>query len=151
MQLESLIDVSTGGQTVPMSKEDTESFLTMGMLDMKQPDLVETYKEDWPQAIKIMWKRLEWAGFGNKVSFPVQMFICCLCNNPAKVVMWAYTLAHMLEKDKTLAKVTMETLTKYFPDGFPQDEVYEACWISQKGKPRGVDEDNLMDIKEWWQ
>ena len=150
MKLESLIDVMKDNKPQPMSKEDTEVFLQCGMIELQKPDLPTAVDDKSPLGLQILQGRLEWAGIADKVSFPVKMFISCLCDRPGKVVMWAYTLAHILEKNPGLAKVNMAALAEEFPVGFPDDDVCHACWDAQKGHPHGEKRDNLMDVLEWW-
>ncbi len=77
------------------------------------------------------------------------VFLVCLCKTPAEAVMWAYTLKHMsiLEHGE---KITIKTLTKYFPTGFPKESTMHSCWDNQKGRANGVDGDNLLDYPEYW-
>lgn len=69
------------------------------------------------------------------------MFIQYLSSSPAMGVMWVHALKRL--EVKTGEKVTMLTLEKTFPNGFPTDEAMSMMW--QKQKHLGGAMDNYLD------
>ena len=150
MKLKSYLDVIKGTQPVPLTKEGTEMYVTTAMMDMKNPNMTDVIDENAPAALRIMEQRLKWAGIDGKVSFPCKLFFSYMCDRPGKVVMWAYTLAHILELNGG-QKVTMMKIAEYFPMGFPHVDLEQACWRLQKGMEHGHPEiDNMIDRLENW-
>lgn len=152
MKLKSLLDYTKPDQICPLSQQDTEIFLMTCMMDINgkfKEDPPDAFNDSAPAQLRILQARLKWAGIAEKVSFPVKLFLCCLCDRPGTCVQWAYTLAHMLEKQSE--QVTMDELTLFFPDGFPTEATMEECWDAQKGFANNLPGDNLLDQLEYWQ
>jgi len=148
MKLKSLIDCSKNTQPQTLTEEQAKLFMTLTLLEREDPDKVPLTAE-LPFTFKVLDSRLKHHGKDN-VSFHCKLFLASLCNSPGKSVMWAYTLAHILELEGG-AKVTMGVLSKYFPWGFPSEEAQMACWDDQKGHAHDIKADNLMDMAEWWE
>lgn len=151
MNLKSLIDFNTNPQ--PMDAKVSEGFIMLTMMEMKDPNFIDVIDKSSPVGLLILDKRLQWAGIADKVSFAVKLFIATISDRPGKVVMWAFTLVHMLELGKNLSngRVTMNTLANQFPMGFPGDDAEHECWRAQKGEAHGAKCDNLMDVREEWE
>ena len=97
-------------------------------------------------ALKVFEKRLEAAGV--ECTLPLAMFLTSMCDNPAKVVMWAYTVNLIRVADGLSGPVTIEDMTRHFAWGFPLDSEYSKIWDEQKkeGQPLG----NMVDNFENW-
>jgi hypothetical protein len=149
MKLKSLIDVCAGKQMVPMDRNQMEGFFLCCMMEKDKRGHKPPPDRDMSVSFRIVESRLEAAGILDKVSFPARLFVACLCDRPGLCVMWAYTLAHMLEKSGGMP-VTMSSITENFPNGFPSDAQSNECWDAQKGHAHGVKADNLMDNFDWW-
>jgi hypothetical protein len=69
--------------------------------------------------------------------------------NPGKVVMWAYTLNRIYNKNHRI--VTMTDLAFAFADGFPTEEEQKRIWLGQKCFRGHFESDNLLDYPETWE
>lgn len=99
---------------------------------------------------QIIQKRLEAMSPNTKVSLGVGLIATFNSNGiPGRAVFWAYTL-HRMARERSYAKVTMETLAEAFPMGFPDEESFALLWDEQKTKPEQGLTDNLLDRKETW-
>lgn len=147
MKLKSLYDMVQGQQVPEMTKEQATFFIEMCLVDAKDPDW--ELPLGLPFLLQVLVKRLEVFGIKNKFSSPVLIFTAYLCDRPGFSVMWAYTLAHLLELNKG-NRITMKEFGIFFANGFPTQDMYMDCWDAQKGHNHGVAADNLMDNSDWW-
>ena len=82
---------------------------------------------------------------GFQIELKLLLFVADLTEgNPAKAVMWAYTLYKNNIK-------TFDEWVHAFPMGFPTDEAYNQFWDSQKVRDDYEGSDNLLDRRETWE
>lgn len=147
MKLKSLLDYRKNLKQ--MRQEDCEMFLHCSMAEQKTPNPTDMKLDEAPIGVQIMFSRLKWAGFQDKVSFWVKLFLAGISDRPGNVVMWAYTMADLAEREQKV--ITMTELAFAFPDGFPSPEDMQECWDAQKGRSMGEKNiDNCMDVQEFW-
>jgi hypothetical protein len=153
MKLKSLIDFGPTKDCVPMTQEESEMFVTLCMNEIHPSGKPWPPIDDSaPAVLRIMQSRLEWAGIESAINHPLKLFIACISDRPGVVVMWAYTLAHMLEKKNDPSVILkISDLAAQFPMGFPNEDAKNECWDAQKGHAHNVPGDNLMDQLEYWQ
>jgi len=148
-----MIESLLTAKTVPMDEETTELFLKCVLAEkalQKENKLRRFgYKEAEDVGLigEILYSRLHEAD-GPLISFPLGLFIVHLANgNPAKAVLWAYTLFKM---NKGKIMLTFTDLSEFFPIGFPSESEFERVWDSQKGHLHGEKCDNMLDNEEIW-
>lgn len=139
-------------QTAPMSPKQTEYMLNLMMAEMsgKDGDILKDLLAANHFPLQVLEKRLE--VYGDKdaqISPGVRVFCSVISDNPAQVVMWAYTL-HLLWR-RSKKKVDFAAFANAFPWGIPKEDAITPIWDSQKRKPEpGTMNDNLLDDKKTW-
>jgi hypothetical protein len=135
---------------VEMSRGSVEAFsaamliTTGGNGKVFPPDILEKVLVDYVP-FQILRKRLR-AVYKRDIA-DIKVMVCCaaLCDNPAKLVMWAYQIALIA---KELGRnVTFEDLFVHgsFAMGVPSQDSYKKAWESQK---QGAN--NSLDTLEPW-
>jgi hypothetical protein len=148
MELKSLLDFSEKSVPVPMTEDQSRMFLVATINEENDPAGPEDCPEEHlPKQYLIIESRLAIAGFADKCSFWVKMFLGSLCDTPGSCVIWAYALCDMIERSG-LDMFTMSNLTQYFPYGFPSESCMGECWDYQKNpsSPGG----NMYDNEKSW-
>jgi hypothetical protein len=152
MKLKSLLDYAGNHQVAPMSKEDSEIFIRLTLMEQEQgsgendgpPDMLKVLSEDF--ACKVVKGRL---GLAKVTVSPYAMMWVSIMSkgSPGNAVLWAYTLCHMAEKaNKT--HVVFGDMAYAFPFGFPIEDSMRECWEAQK--QAGAPLSNAMDATENW-
>ena len=98
---------------------------------------------------QVLKKRLQ--HFQTPVTDHLIAFISLIIDNPAKAVMWAYTLNKMYKKRQQKIDIKIFSDYEYFADGIPTEEEYKRIWGSQKVKSEFTKSDNALDDPENWQ
>jgi len=134
--------------SAPMTEDETGMFLQCIMMEQSgfkrgQDEEIEKGLES-SLGYKIFDKRIQAAGLD--VTLPLVMFLVSLCENPAHVVMWAYTL-NVIKATKGIEgrPVATEDFANAFPMGIPTEDGYKTSWNEQKqtGEPVGNSVDNF--------
>ena len=91
---------------------------------------------------------------GAKISALLAFYIgSCISDRAAVVVMWAFALAEIYNKEEMYKEpgrmVTLHDFDKYFCCGVPTDAEYHRIWTSQKTNVAGFSGNRLDDIRLW--
>jgi len=128
-----------------MTAEEAELFVGLNPLvhPTMSDDLWREVRGEF--AIGIAVKRFE----ATNVAYDRSLLTFCasLCNNPAKVVMWCYTL-HVMTARLGRPATLLDYATDYFPHGVPTEDAYQELWSEQKhpDAPLG----NAFDVMIAW-
>lgn len=142
-------------ETRPLTQDESKMLITL--LCHKDDDglipLDEVIRKDNVFPYMVMVKRLDTFKkmFSPKLEIGLgpQIFCALTSNNPAKVVMWAYTLNEIFLKCGH--KVTLEDWINEFPMGLPTEEEFIRIWDSQKQKrTEALGSDNKIDDFTNW-
>ncbi len=132
-----------------MDKEEFEFFLACSAGDMMESIGAPPPPQEVLDSIsyKIIDKRL---GVFKIPTTPwTKVLLSGMSPNPAVAVMYCHALAHI--HYKTENPVTIEALTVYFGDGFPNEEDLNEFWDNQKIPSEGLGSDNALDrFPEVW-
>ena len=119
-----------------MDQKGSEVFLSLCMAEMNgdrahaTAAITDFEEKSW--VFKVMISRLT-ALSEAEISPWALMLIGSMLDTPAKAVLWAYTL-DLIYVDNGRKEVTIDTVTKHFPMGFPTEAAYCEIWNSQKMK-----------------
>ena len=140
-----------GTQTRPMTDEESRLFFALTTAEMESDEKaingLHSFMAD-SLLFKVLQKRLESVGLDKLVSKSLQMFVSAYADTPGQVVMWAFTLARMIEEHKR--KVTLSDWTMRFPMGMPTTEASDERWDAQKGHIMKQECDNCLDDLDNW-
>ncbi len=137
----------------PMSREETATFVRCCAIDTNATDATaaettKLFRTPLPFALAILLKRIEVHAPELPLRGGVVMCLACMCDNPAKAVMWAF---YLVKRTRALGhSVTMHDLAQDFPYGFPADDAMSTLWDDQKGYKHGLRNDNLLDTAAPW-
>lgn len=148
-----IIPLFEAAQT-PMSQEDSEYFVQCLMLSkqLTNPDHFLEIENDIKTTLpgKIFYNRMEVMDV--KCCPLAAAFILSLCNNPAKAVLWAFSLFCMQRMSK-LERVTLDEIAdEYFPNGFPNELEFQRIWTAQKQPAdiaRGITGNAIDNFDNW--
>jgi len=125
----------------PMSEEECEVFFHISIHRHKLPDdLWRQLREVFE--VKLAIKRFECTGEPYDQALLV-LFIQ-LCDTPAKVVMWCYTI-HVLQSELGRVATIDDIATGPFATGVPTGEAYDELWERQKSQYG-----NTIDAMHLW-
>lgn len=130
----------------PMDKETTKYLIQCTMLEKRNDpkvnaELINNLLPDF--GYRVLKQRLDIVEC--KCSPALLVFILSLCENPAKLVQWVFTL-HCIQKIDNVEQLTIgHIVMKYFMFGFPIDLEYQRLWSEQKkaGEPHNNGIDNF--------
>lgn len=136
-----------------MTREESGTFIQASMAGSagkdapkSASDLVREF-DSGPLAVRIMVRRLALGEPELRFSPMTVLFLCSLCETPAKVVQWAH---YLVQRSYEVAPAVVDTgvLAEDFPWGFPTEEGMSALWDLQKRSdaPCG----NALDGAEPW-
>lgn len=136
-----------GAEVRPLSESESKAMVQLFVGEKGKPVPVDLVKQmrAGSMTFQIIESRSQAAGAD--VHPALVLFLSTLCENPAKAVMWAWTLAH-IALESGGGEIGFDIWTAYFPMGVPKDEEYRRIWEDQKesGKPLG----NNLDDAEFW-
>jgi hypothetical protein len=142
---------------VPMTTEQSEALLKLGLLEIRFPGPAATYAlskmhDDMIRSVehyRLLHKRME--AHQVRATLATQLMVCFLFDNPADCVLWCFTLATMF-KEHRWRPVTLENLVNAFPMGFPSPNEFEEAWRAQKmtKAERTTLNDNWLDVAASW-
>jgi len=114
----------------PMSSEHSRMYISMHQLPEDQHEPLEKdLAEYFP--FQVLTSRLKMMGV--EVAVPVRAFLSVAFSNPGKMVAFAHAIYH--SKRRVEGKpYTMEMLSYDFPEGFPNEKIFEWAWDAQKVK-----------------
>ena len=130
-----------------MTEHEFESLLTVSVFYHRGKNVSEEMKGNF--IYQIMDKRIK--HFKIPVNDWLIVFISCIIDNPAKAVMWVYTLKQMYKQLQREINLTDFCELRYFGLGIPEEEEYKRIWDLQKVKPDYPKSDNALDDPEYWQ
>lgn len=136
----------------PMDDATVERFIRATCREQSEtgrPSLLTRQEAElWGDIGRVFWDRISIVP-EVQISVPCAIFCCLLSDGrPGDVVMWAYTINRLFRR--TRQRVTMTTLAKAFPMGFPTRERRLALWDEQKCHRHGVVGDNMVDRLSTW-
>jgi hypothetical protein len=124
-----------------MTEEFTMAYITLATAEVENRDVLTHY----PPHTMIKLLRLRGASVGIDFSSSAIVLVGMLCQGrPANATMYCNALAFRMGDEQL---VTMDTIMRFFPDGFPDNEWLMQAWNKQKGHYLGIDVplDNLLD------
>jgi hypothetical protein len=125
-------------KTMPMSREQTEVFLSLIMMEQKRAPMPE---EALGFQYKVAAKRA--AALGLDINPYALMMICILSNSVGNVVMYVTALTRYYHRVKQ--PIDTRLLAEAFPVGFPTSDELHRLWDEQKGGYLDQRFDNLLD------
>lgn len=117
----------------PMTSEQSRMFMSMNLIpESDVPKLAEDLKDYF--AFQVLQGRLKMMGV--EVTVPVMAFLSVLFPKPGEMVAFAHAIYHSKRRDPgVLGKpYDMTALAYDFPEGFPNEKIFEFAWDSQKVK-----------------
>lgn len=99
---------------------------------------------------QIITKRM--AAHGVRTTLMLKLFLVTISENPAHLVLWVYTLAHIQAKNPG-SLVTIHVWGDHFPDGVPTKGAYDSVWGAQKRSSEdgpNTSTDNWLDYHVSW-
>lgn len=135
-------------KTRPLTEDETRILAALIMSDLQNTSIIHPQIKEL-FAYKVLEKRLQAYKILDKVDEKVLVFCAAVSNNPAEAVMWGYTLALILTKQKKV--LTINDWCNYFPMGVPTEEERERCWVEQKqARTDATLTDNKIDDYANW-
>lgn len=117
----------------PMTSEQSRMYMSMNLIpESDVPKLADDLKTYFP--FQVLEGRLKMIGVA--VTVPVMAFLSVVFPTPGAMVAFAHSIYHSKRRDPgVLGKpYDMTALAYDFPDGFPNEKVFEFAWDSQKVK-----------------
>ena len=139
---------------VPMTREQTELMMRVYLREMDAPPVAFDFlhEDKWDAtmakmfAFQVFQRRIAINAPDTQMTLGVMLFVLSMCDRPGQVVMWAYTMHRLYQREKSL--ITMAVLCCAFPFGFLSEEGEHVAWDAQKR--RGGFGDNGVDKAEYW-
>lgn len=131
----------------PFNDEEGDNFITLCMGEQSianVPVFNEHCKVGQTDVGKILLQRLS-LNSEVTISEPLALWILSLCDRPGLIVMWAYTLVRMQQRNPGKI-LNMTVWTHHFPSGLPTNQAMIDAWNGQKSDMGG----NLLDTREVW-
>ena len=132
-----------------MTEDQSRNYLHLMMVEQRSGlefpgnDFQKEVESDF--GFSLIKARLEAVNIYDRVSKPLLLFITLLCDTPAELVLWAYTLTKIAEENPN-GQIDFLLFSQYFPFGIPTKDGFSRLWDAQKGDgPHG----NWLDRMEW--
>ena len=133
-------DMFLKAPTVPMTKDQTSTFMTLMFMEKDVAILTPELDKDF--FFQVATKRAEFLGL--KINPYTVAMICVLAGSVGDVVMFITVMARYAQLHGD-CEVTTNELANAFPMGFPTKESRHTLWDAQKGFAMGQKFDNLID------
>lgn len=136
----------------PMDQDDCKiMFAVMGCPEDKVPLMEEELMENFGYQVALKRADIMKELFDEEVNRKLLIFVVSISDNPAKIVMWLFTLHLMfllLKRNPTLD----DFCGSYFPTGIPTEKAYKRAWDRQKRdrKSGTLESDNKLDDFNLW-
>ena len=133
-------DMFLAAPTEPMTKEQTNVFMTVLLMEKEASPIPPDLNEDF--FFQVATKRAEFIGL--KITPYTVAMICMLSGSVGDVVMFITAMARYAQLNGN-CEVTTNELAHAFPMGFPTKDTKHILWDSQKGFAMEQKFDNLID------
>jgi hypothetical protein len=131
----------------PLTEEEFSLLVPLMISEQKNENIIPPVAKKMLQ-YQVIEKRLTAYNIKDKIDDRVILFCTLISKNLAEVVMWSYTLALILTKQKK--HLTISDWCQWFPVGIPTEEEKHRCWLEQKKEMDESHSDNKIDDFTNW-
>lgn len=131
----------------PLTEEEFSLLVPLMISEQKNENIIPTEVKQMLQ-YQVIEKRLTAYNIKDKIDDRVILLCALISKNLAEVVMWGYTLALILTKQKKC--LTISDWCQWFPVGIPTEEEKHRCWLEQKKETIDDMNDNKIDDFANW-